>query len=134
MPRRARFVLPGTRHHVTQRGNRRGDVFFSDLDRSRYIELIREHSQRHDLRILGWCLMSNHVHLIVVPGHAKSMALAPGGGAFPVFAGSESLAEVGWAFVAEPVLLSSFGGCSFVDGAAVCGTESGSGADGGACL
>jgi putative transposase len=37
---------------------------------------LREHAERHDLRILGWCLMSNHVHLVAVPGHAKSMALA----------------------------------------------------------
>ncbi len=53
MPRRARFVLPGTPHHVTQRGNRRQNVFFSDRDRSRYLELIREHSLRHELRILA---------------------------------------------------------------------------------
>jgi len=76
MPRRARFVLPGTPHHVTQRGNHRQNVFFSDQDRSRYLELIREHSLRHELRILAWCLMTNHIHLIVVPGHAKSLALA----------------------------------------------------------
>lgn len=76
MPRRARFVLSGTAHHVTQRGNRRQDVFFCDQDRSRHVELVSEHSQRHDLRILGGCLMTNHIHLIVVPGHAQSMGLA----------------------------------------------------------
>jgi REP element-mobilizing transposase RayT len=76
MPRRARFVLSGTPHHVTQRGNRRQDVFFSDQGRSRYLELVREHSLRHELGVLGWCLMTNHVHLIVVPGHAQSMGLA----------------------------------------------------------
>jgi putative transposase len=76
MPRRARFVLPGTPHHITQRGNRRQNVFFSNQDRSRYLELVRQHSLRHNLRILAWCLMTNHIHLIVVPGHANSMGLA----------------------------------------------------------
>jgi putative transposase len=78
MPRRARFVLPGVPHHVTQRGNNRQDVFFSDQDRIHYIQMLRAHSHRHDLRILGWCLMSNHVHLIVIPGNSGSLALALG--------------------------------------------------------
>jgi hypothetical protein len=40
---------------------------------------LREHSLRHDLRILGWCLIGNHVHLIAIPGAAESMPLALGG-------------------------------------------------------
>jgi len=63
-------------HHITQRGNNRQDVFLSDEDRRRYLEILREHSERHALRILGWCLMSNHIHLVAVPGHERSLARA----------------------------------------------------------
>jgi putative transposase len=40
--------------------------------------MLREHSRHHDVRILGWCLMTNHVHLIVIPGTSGSLALALG--------------------------------------------------------
>ena len=53
MPRRPRFVVPGLPHHITQRGNNRQDVFFSEEDRIRYFQILREHSRRHDVRILG---------------------------------------------------------------------------------
>ena len=75
MPRRPRFVLPGVPHHVTQRGNNRQDVFFCDQDRIRYLQMLREHTRRYDVRILGWCLMTNHIHLIAIPGAATSLAL-----------------------------------------------------------
>jgi putative transposase len=76
MAHRPRFVATDAPHHITQRGNNRQAVFLSDEDRQRYLEILREHALRHNLRILGWCLMHNHVHLVAVPGHAKSMALA----------------------------------------------------------
>jgi len=78
MPRRPRFVDPGVPHHVTQRGNNRQDVFFSEQDRIRYVQMLREYSRRHDVRILAWCVMTNHVHLIMVPGTSGSLALALG--------------------------------------------------------
>jgi putative transposase len=78
MARRPRFVMEGIAHHVTQRGNNRQDVFFSEQDRIRYLQMLREYSHRHDVRILGWCLMTNHVHLIAIPGTAESLALALG--------------------------------------------------------
>ncbi|HEY2842081.1 MAG TPA: transposase [Bryobacteraceae bacterium] len=78
MPRRPRFVVPGVPHHITQRGNNRQEVFFSDQDRMVYIQILREYSRRHDVRILGWCLMTNHVHLIAIPGTPEALALALG--------------------------------------------------------
>ena len=74
MPRLARIVIPGAAHHVVQRGNNRQDVFFVDDDRRAYLALPAEYSRRYDVRVLGWCLMSNHVHLIVRPGKADSLA------------------------------------------------------------
>ncbi|MGB2824039.1 MAG: transposase [Phycisphaerae bacterium] len=78
MPRFARVVLPGCVHHVTQRGNNRQDVFFVDDDRRAYLGLLRQEADRHGLRVLGYCLMTNHVHLIAVPRAGDSLARAVG--------------------------------------------------------
>ena len=74
MPRMARVVVPGVAHHVTQRGNNRQAVFFTDDDRQLYLTLLREQSRRHNLTVLGYCLMRNHVHLVVVPEFDWSLA------------------------------------------------------------
>jgi len=74
MPRLARVVIPGCPHHVTQRGNRREDVFFIDADRERYLELLGEYAARHGLAVQAYCLMTNHVHLVVVPRAEGSLA------------------------------------------------------------
>jgi len=69
-----RVVVPGVAHHVTQRGNRREDVFFSGADRRRYMELLGEYSPDAGLEILGYCVLSNHLHLVVVPEREDSLA------------------------------------------------------------
>ncbi len=74
MPRIARVVVPDYPHHVTQRGVRRMDVFFSDEDRTTYLDLLAEQGGRYGIQFLAWCLMTNHVHLIVVPLHEHSLA------------------------------------------------------------
>jgi REP-associated tyrosine transposase len=74
MPRMARIVIPELAHHVTQRGNGRREVFFSPQDRQVYLGLLREYSVHYQLRILGYCLMTNHVHLVVVPEREASLA------------------------------------------------------------
>ena len=67
MPRTARIVIPGTPHHVVQRGNRRQDVFFADDDYRMYLSLMKEKCEEAGTTILAYCLMTNHVHLIAVP-------------------------------------------------------------------
>jgi putative transposase len=74
MPRRARVVVPGCAHHVTQRGNHQADVFHDDQDRYRYMDLLEEHSKKHDVFIWTYTLMTNHIHTIVVPHALKAMA------------------------------------------------------------
>ena len=66
--------MPGCAHHVTQRGVRSIDIFSHDRDRKLYIELLRKFGRAHGLRFRAWCLMSNHVHLIVVPKREESLA------------------------------------------------------------
>ena len=78
MPRLARTVAVGCAHHITQRGNNRQDVFFVDDDRFVYLDLLREQAEKYDLEIQGYCLMSNHVHLVGVPKAEESLAKAVG--------------------------------------------------------
>ena len=68
MARLARVVIPGVAHHVTQRGNRRQEVFFRDEDYLAYLSLMRRRCDERAVEVWAWCLMPNHVHLIVVPG------------------------------------------------------------------
>lgn len=67
MPRLSRIVFAGVPHHVTQRGNRRETVFFTDEDRHAYLDALREYCRKHRVEVLAYCLMSNHIHLIAVP-------------------------------------------------------------------
>ncbi len=78
MLRQARLVAPGLAHHVTQRGNNRQDVLFVDTDRAVYLELLREQGAKYAVRVLGYCLMTNHVHLIARPEREESLNLAVG--------------------------------------------------------
>jgi putative transposase len=78
MPRLARIAIPGVPHHVTQRGNNRQDVFFTDEDRSFYLEWVTKYADDAGLDILGYCLMTNHVHLVAVPHEEDSLAAGLG--------------------------------------------------------
>jgi|WetSurMetagenome_2_1015567.scaffolds.fasta_scaffold03221_3 putative transposase len=75
MTRVARVVVPGIPHHLTQRGNRRANVFFSDNDRQRYLQLLLQYSRKYGLETLAYCLMTNRIHLICVPENEKSLSL-----------------------------------------------------------
>jgi putative transposase len=52
---------------VTQRGNRREEIFFTDEDREVYLSWLREYCDKHQVEILAYCLMTNHIHLVAVP-------------------------------------------------------------------
>ena len=67
MPRLFRVVVPGTPHHVTQRGNRRERVFFGPDDYRFYKRLLAEAAGKAATEVWAYCLMPNHVHLILVP-------------------------------------------------------------------
>jgi putative transposase len=79
MPRLSRIVAPGTPHHVTQRGNRRQPTFFRDGDYLRYLQLAAETCANAGVACWGYCLMPNHVHLILTPKDEAGLrkALAP---------------------------------------------------------
>ena len=55
MPRRARIVVPGWAHYIMQRGNRRQDVFHSDSQRRRYLQLLEQYASARGLVIRAYC-------------------------------------------------------------------------------
>jgi len=65
-------------HHITQRGNRRQQTFFSDEDYAAYIDLMAEWCGKRAVAIWAYCLMPNHVHLIAVPSTPEGLRLAIG--------------------------------------------------------
>jgi putative transposase len=78
MARLARVVVPGVPHHVTQRGNRRLQTFFSAADYRAYRALLAEHCADAGVAVWAYCLMPNHVHLILVPSDEDGLRRALG--------------------------------------------------------
>jgi putative transposase len=75
MPRRGRCVLSEIPCHITQRGVDRCETFSTDDDRKTYLRLLRDNLGDAEVRLLAWCVMSNHVHLIAVPGREDSLGV-----------------------------------------------------------
>lgn len=76
MARMARVVVPGIPHHVVQRGNRRQPVFFKDQDYRFYLHLLKKETQNANVEILAYCLMPNHVHMVLVPSAQDGLRIA----------------------------------------------------------
>ena len=76
MARLARIVVPGSPHHVTQRGNGRQQTFFTEQDYALYRDLLGGECRAAGVEVWAWCLMPNHVHLILTPGDRDSLRRA----------------------------------------------------------
>lgn len=79
MPRIARVCAINYPHHITQRGNNRGTVFFGDEDREFYLKTLSRYSHKWTFEIWAYCLMQNHVHILAVPKKEASLAKGIGG-------------------------------------------------------
>jgi putative transposase len=75
MARNPRVIVPGYAYHLTQRGTNRQEVFHSAGDRRVYLTLMRENLEEAGIRLLAFCLMTNHVHFMVVPERMDSMSV-----------------------------------------------------------
>ncbi|MGH8742452.1 MAG: transposase, partial [Burkholderiales bacterium] len=67
MPRGARLVLPDVALHLVQRGINRQPCFFSEGDYADYLQLLACCAKQHGVSIHAYCLMTNHVHLLITP-------------------------------------------------------------------
>ena len=72
MPRTARAVAPGMIYHVLNRGNGRQDLFHKPADFDAFLRVLSEGLGRYPVGLLGYCLMTNHWHLLLRPGAAPT--------------------------------------------------------------
>ena len=75
MPRRARLAMAKVPWHIIQRGNNRAACFFTEQDYTFYLHLLQEQSAKHECAIHAYCLMTNHVHLLLTPEDASGPSL-----------------------------------------------------------
>ncbi len=73
MAKISRVVIPGLPHHIVNRGNRRQAVFFEETDYQYFLEMLGLFSKIYEVRIISYCLMTNHVHIIAIPSDEHSM-------------------------------------------------------------
>ncbi|XHF33559.1 transposase [Pseudomonas chlororaphis] len=72
MPRTGRIVLPHYPHHIVQRGHNRQVVFAEPRDFERYLSDLCELKEALGIKVYAYCLMTNHVHLLLAPGESTS--------------------------------------------------------------
>lgn len=72
MPRQPRLILPGVAAHIIQRGNDRKACFREPSDYLLYLTHLRELAAKHACSVHAYCLMTNHVHLLVTPSTAQA--------------------------------------------------------------
>ena len=72
MPRVGRVVLQNYPHHVVQRGHNKQVVFAKEDDYRYFLSTLEEYKDLYDVKVFGFCLMTNHVHLILQPGETIS--------------------------------------------------------------
>jgi REP element-mobilizing transposase RayT len=65
MPRKVRVEFEGATYHVMARGNERKPTFRDDRDRKRFLDALRETSDRFGWLVHAYCLMPNHYHLVI---------------------------------------------------------------------
>lgn len=73
MPRRPRILVPGVPVHIIQRGNNRSTCFYADEDYRFYLDHLDEQARKHGCLIHAYCLMTNHVHVLLTPAGLDSL-------------------------------------------------------------
>jgi len=74
MPRLARYAAPGTPQHIIHRGNNRAAIFARVADYRFFRECLRSACERYECSVHAYALMTNHVHVLVTPHRASSVA------------------------------------------------------------
>ncbi|MFH1778621.1 MAG: transposase [Candidatus Omnitrophota bacterium] len=67
MPRSARILLENVCYHIISRGNQKQDIFLECSDYEVYLKLLAKYKVKYRFKLYGYCLMTNHIHLIIEP-------------------------------------------------------------------
>lgn len=74
MPRIARALVDGFIYHIINRSNGRQTIFHQDEDYKAFVNLIKEARNRYSVKILAYCLMPNHFHIVMIPVKAEELS------------------------------------------------------------
>jgi putative transposase len=69
-----RITLDNSIYHITVRGNQKQTTFIDQADFARYEEILKHYKKKFKFKLYGYCLMPNHVHLILEIIKAKELA------------------------------------------------------------
>jgi len=73
MPRTARILLENVCYHIIARGNQKQQIFVELVDYEEYLKLLRRYRTRYCFKLYGYCLMINHIHLIIEPKASQEL-------------------------------------------------------------
>jgi putative transposase len=65
MPRAPRLIMDNASYHIIARGNQKQHTFLEEEDFVKYLDLLRHYKRKYNFRLYGYCLMPNHIHLIL---------------------------------------------------------------------
>ncbi|OGX45731.1 MAG: hypothetical protein A3G38_01990 [Omnitrophica WOR_2 bacterium RIFCSPLOWO2_12_FULL_51_8] len=74
MARGKRTLLDNAYYHVINRGNQKQNIFFAELDYINYLRILKHYKRKYGFKLFGYCLMPNHVHLIINPALSENLA------------------------------------------------------------
>ncbi|MFA5356000.1 MAG: transposase [Candidatus Omnitrophota bacterium] len=75
MPRGARILLNNVCYHVVNRGNQRERIFLEDSDFAKYLQLLKHYKKKYLFKLFCYCLMPNHIHLILQPKQPENLPI-----------------------------------------------------------
>ncbi len=73
MARSIRYIIPNLPHHAIQRGNNRQNIFYNQADRNYFLSKLKEIAKKAQVSIGSYCLMTNHIHLLLYPKDGKGL-------------------------------------------------------------
>ena len=74
MPRGARILLDNACYHIINRGNQKQAIFLEENDYKDFLRLLKHFKNKHGFKLFGYCLMPNHIHLIMQPKESKDLS------------------------------------------------------------
>ncbi|MFZ5944768.1 MAG: transposase [Bacillota bacterium] len=78
MARRLRIEFPGALFHVICRGNNGEDILKHNADKQHYLELITKYKKRYNFKLFAYCIMDNHIHLLIETGEVPLSKIMQG--------------------------------------------------------
>lgn len=78
MPRQARQKSDSKIYHVMIRGNEKRRIFYDDTDKEKFIQILENKNRNRDFKLYGYCLMDNHVHLLINQGNDEISKIMKG--------------------------------------------------------